>query len=308
MAAYNSAPYIERAILSVQNQSHSDWELIVIDDCSTDSTARLIADFAKNDKRIIYLRQERNGGPALARNRALDEASGDWITILDADDAFKGDRLKRMLEAAKVNDAYFVADNQVFFDFDDRNEAGTVFSKNQKLKILSFEDLLYSEYPRQYRLGYMKPLIRRSILTINGIRYEPDLRYAEDFMLYAEFILTGYKCILISEPLYIYTTQRSKTSGQASPASHTVFTPGTKVDIADRLARKYDASLTKSQSAALRKYRKYVKIYAAAHSMSRLKGERRFGRLISSLVINPKGAAMFLAGQKPFRSMSGLEL
>jgi succinoglycan biosynthesis protein ExoO len=308
MAAYNSAPYIERAILSVQNQTHSDWELIIIDDCSTDFTADLIGELSKNDERIIYHRQDKNKGPAAARNRGLSEASGEWFTILDADDAFKPDRLKRMLDAAILNDAHFVADNQIFYNFDDGIEAGSVFSVNQKLKTLSFEDLLHSEYPKQYRLGYMKPLIWRSILKSHNIRYEEDLRYAEDFTLYAEFILTGSKCILMPEPLYIYTTQRSKTSGQLSPASHTVFTPTTKIDIADRLAKKYGSVLTTSQSAALRKYRNYVKTYAAAHFMSRLKGERRFGKLIRSLVINPKGAAMFLAGQKPFRSMSGLEL
>lgn len=308
MAAYNSASWIKRAISSVQEQTHSDWELLIVDDCSADSTAELIAELAKDDGRIIYHRQDRNRGPASARNRALDEASGDWITILDADDAFKKDRLKRMLDAATSNDAQFVADNQVFYNFDDGSEAETVFSVNQKVKTLTFEDLLHSEYPKQYRLGYMKPLIQRSILKTHGIRYHSDLRYAEDFTLYAEFLLTGHKAMLIPDPLYVYTTQRSKKSGLSSPASHTVFTPQTKIEIADRLASKYEAVLTASQSAALQKYRNFVETYAAAHSMSKLKGERRFGELIRSLVANPKGAAMFLAGQKPFRSMSGLEL
>lgn len=308
MAAYNSAQCIKRSISSVQEQTHSDWELLIVDDCSIDSTAELIAEFAENDGRIIYRRQDKNRGPSSARNRALDEASGEWITILDADDAFKRDRLKRMLEAATANNAQFVADNQVYYNFDDKTEAGFVFSIEQKLKNLSLEDLLHSEYPKQYRLGYMKPLIQRSILEKHGIRYNSDLRYAEDFMLYAEFIIMGYKSILIPDPLYIYTTQRSKKSGLSSPASHTVFTPKTKIEIADRLAIKYDAVLNKSQSAALRKYKNFVETYAAAHSMSQLKGERRFGELIKSLVANPKGAAMFLAGQKPFRSISGLEL
>jgi len=87
MPAYNAGPYIEETIRSVQGQTHQNWELIVVDDGSTDETAEKVEAVAQHDPRVKLLRQA-NAGKSAARNTGLDLASGEFITFLDADDSF----------------------------------------------------------------------------------------------------------------------------------------------------------------------------------------------------------------------------
>ena len=93
MPAYNSAAFIRRAIESVWAQTHLPLELIVVDDGSSDDTAAVAAAV---DPRTKVVRQP-NGGPGAARNRGVKESSGDWIAFLDADDAWRPNKLERQL-------------------------------------------------------------------------------------------------------------------------------------------------------------------------------------------------------------------
>jgi glycosyltransferase involved in cell wall biosynthesis len=95
--AFNAAPWIGEAIASVQAQSHPRWELLIVDDGSTDSTAEIVAEYAAADGRIHLFRQANSGLPAIARNRALAEATGDWIAFLDSDDLWLPEKLEAQL-------------------------------------------------------------------------------------------------------------------------------------------------------------------------------------------------------------------
>ncbi len=110
--AYNAAATIIRCIESVQKQSYQNYELIIIDDGSTDSTADLCCNYANNDPKIIFVKQK-NAGPAAARNHGLRISSGRWITFLDADDEMTEDCLKTALQAAKTHTADIVLWNMV---------------------------------------------------------------------------------------------------------------------------------------------------------------------------------------------------
>src|ERR1700722_10434370 len=98
MAAYNAETSISRAIESLKQQTLSDWELIVIDDCSNDNTGGVVEALAKRDPRIHYERMPANKGPAAARNIGFAQAQGDWITILDSDDVYEVDRLQFLFD------------------------------------------------------------------------------------------------------------------------------------------------------------------------------------------------------------------
>ena len=93
---YNAAPYISRTIHSVQNQTISEWEMIIVDDGSNDNSADIIKDFASNDARIKLLQKE-NGGSASARNMGLAIAQGKFIQFLDADDTIESSKLERQI-------------------------------------------------------------------------------------------------------------------------------------------------------------------------------------------------------------------
>ena len=102
MPSYNTAEYISESIASVREQTYTDWELIIVDDCSTDNTDEIVKPFL-SDKRIKYMKNETNGGAAVSRNRALREAKGKWIAFLDSDDQWHPEKLEKQIGFMKKN-------------------------------------------------------------------------------------------------------------------------------------------------------------------------------------------------------------
>lgn len=101
MPSYNTGKYIAASIDSVRQQTYQNWELIIVDDCSTDDTDSIVK--AIQDSRIRYLKNNNNLGAAISRNRALREAKGRWIAFLDSDDLWSPDKLKKQIEFMKMN-------------------------------------------------------------------------------------------------------------------------------------------------------------------------------------------------------------
>ena len=87
MPSYNTGCYIKNAIESVLSQTYSDWELLIVDDCSSDNTDEVVKVYL-TDQRIKYIKNEKNSGAAVSRNCALREAKGRWIAFLDSDDIY----------------------------------------------------------------------------------------------------------------------------------------------------------------------------------------------------------------------------
>lgn len=109
MPSFNTAEYISDAIKSIRKQTYMNWELIIVDDCSTDHSIDVIRSF--RDPRIILLRNEKNSGAAISRNYALREAKGKWIAFLDSDDIWAPEKLKKQIQ--------FMKDNGFAFTFTD---------------------------------------------------------------------------------------------------------------------------------------------------------------------------------------------
>lgn len=101
MPSYNTAQYIAETIQSVLTQTYTNWELIIVDDCSIDNTDEIIATFT--DSRIRYLKNEHNSGAAVSRNRALKEAKGKWIAFLDSDDVWHPEKLEKQISFMEKN-------------------------------------------------------------------------------------------------------------------------------------------------------------------------------------------------------------
>ena len=96
MPSYNTAEYITDSIKSIQTQNYPYWELIIVDDCSTDNSMEVIRFF--NDPRIKLLQNEKNSGAAISRNYALREAKGKWIAFLDSDDIWAPEKLEKQIK------------------------------------------------------------------------------------------------------------------------------------------------------------------------------------------------------------------
>lgn len=118
MPAYNAEEFIEEAISSVLAQSESDLELIVIDDCSSDDTRKIIKEFAERDGRVRLVVNEHNMGVAKTRNRGLDLFRGDYVALLDSDDYWEPNMLEKMITCARETGAditycsYAIVDEQ----------------------------------------------------------------------------------------------------------------------------------------------------------------------------------------------------
>jgi teichuronic acid biosynthesis glycosyltransferase TuaG len=103
--AYNATATLAAAIESAQAQDFTDWEMIIVDDCSGDGTTALASRYANDDARIRVIRRSTNGGVAVARNQALDVATGRYIAFLDSDDIWLPEKLSLQLQFMQENDA-----------------------------------------------------------------------------------------------------------------------------------------------------------------------------------------------------------
>jgi teichuronic acid biosynthesis glycosyltransferase TuaG len=104
---YNAARFVGATIESVLSQTYEDWELLVVDDCSRDETAEIVARYAASDPRVRLLRHERNGGPARSRDTAIAAARGRYVAFLDSDDLWLPWKLERQLAYMRQTGAAF---------------------------------------------------------------------------------------------------------------------------------------------------------------------------------------------------------
>ncbi len=119
---YQAAAFLEETIESVRSQKEQDWELLLVDDCSSDGGPEIALRYGREDPRIRLLRQPENRGAAAARNRGLEEAAGRYIAFLDSDDLWKKDRLSAELAFMKAHQAGFVFSG---YEFADESGKGT---------------------------------------------------------------------------------------------------------------------------------------------------------------------------------------
>jgi len=104
---YNCGKFITETIESVIGQTYKNWEMIIVDDCSKDNTQEIVKKYLKNDKRIKYIKFEKNQGAAIARNTAIREAKGRYIAFLDSDDLWSKDKLEKQINFMKKNSYSF---------------------------------------------------------------------------------------------------------------------------------------------------------------------------------------------------------
>ena len=115
MPSYNTAKFIGETINSVLAQSYANWELIIVDDCSTDNTDDVVNQYLA-DERIRYIKNDTNSGAAVSRNRALQEANGKWIAFLDSDDLWEPDKLQKQISFMRDNSYHFSYTNYIEID------------------------------------------------------------------------------------------------------------------------------------------------------------------------------------------------
>jgi glycosyltransferase involved in cell wall biosynthesis len=216
VANYNGEKFIADAIRSACNQSLRSIEVIVSDDASTDSSIQIIKSLVAEDSRIRLIESSVNAGAAAARNRALDVARGQWISILDSDDLMHPDRLLSLIGEGVKSNADIVTDDLLLFDTDRRAPPQTLFAgrwSNAALWV-SAEDYLATNnfYGRGPALGYLKPIFRASIIATQNLRYDERLTIAEDYNFVFQLLMAGAKFRTVPQIGYFYRRHSGSVS------------------------------------------------------------------------------------------------
>jgi succinoglycan biosynthesis protein ExoO len=197
--AYKAARYIGQAIESVQAQTLTDWEMIIVDDASPDETAEVVKRYL-DDPRIKLIRSERNRGECGARNLALEAAQGEWVAPLDADDWFAPQRLERLWQIAQEKGAILVADLQLQID-DNGQTYGVAFSDTLQPPTVPTR---YSirDYLREHIA--IKPFFSRRHALDHNLRYPEGIVLGGDHIFQTQLQLKGAELWIVPEPNYYY--------------------------------------------------------------------------------------------------------
>ena len=218
MPAYNAASTISFALFSILKQTHQSFEVIVCDDYSRDNTQYVVEGF--KDPRIRLLISESNLGPGLARDKAIREARGSWVALIDADDAWHPERLSRLLDAGtRINSDVLFDDALLCHDGGEtlipwrRIHGHSAFGAHDSFpRQVSIED-----YIREDRL-LIQPLIRTEFIRKHGIRHSTR-RFGEDAEFYLRLGLCGARFCYLPQPLYHYRITPGSLTAQASDPS-----------------------------------------------------------------------------------------
>ncbi|WP_134680588.1 glycosyltransferase family 2 protein [Paracoccus ravus] len=203
--AYNAFRTIGQAVSSALLQPEVA-EVVVVDDASTDDTAAAAWRADDASGRLKVLRLESNGGPALARNKAIAASSAPWIAILDSDDMFLPARFTTLFAAGPFD---LAADNIALIADQPANRRAQLAipqlpacAKELALTQFIAGNLTQGGMGRN-ETGLLKPLIRRDLLQRTGLSYDEDLRLGEDFILYVRLMARGARFITINSCGYV---------------------------------------------------------------------------------------------------------
>ncbi|MBR3383164.1 MAG: glycosyltransferase family 2 protein [Clostridia bacterium] len=192
MAAYNAEKYIGQAISSVVAQSVKDWELIVIDDCSTDRTPMIIENAAGKDDRIRFYKNEKNIGAARTRNRAFELCRGRYIALLDSDDLWSPDKLEKQIACAMQTGADIVSCSYAMIDEKGDKKCNDFIVPKE----IDFDAML-----KRSTISCSTALLNRA--SIEDRKF-PTEHYHEDYAYWMLLLMNGAKAVGIPEVLASY--------------------------------------------------------------------------------------------------------
>jgi succinoglycan biosynthesis protein ExoO len=243
------------------------------------------------DPRIRLIAMPRNAGPSAARNAGFAVATGDWLAILDADDAFAPERLEELVRFGRETGADIVADDLAYFDAaaDRVTGRGMSATEGAVLGPIDLRDYVAHNLATGHAFdwGLLKPVFRRETLSRFGIRYEPTLRHGEDFKLMAEFLCAGARFHILNKPLYLYTQRQGAVSGRLSGMTRTTIGYGLLRDASLALAEDSRIKSDPALVALLRQRAQGLGRFDDAHFFSTAVRARAFGAILDRVRHNP---------------------
>lgn len=178
---FNSEAYVSESINSVLNQTYSNWELILIDDCSKDRTLEIVETFLLKSPNIKIIKNQENFGAAITRNKGIEASKGDYIAFLDGDDLWKPEKLEKQITFMLTQNC-----DVCFSSYEQIDVVGKPLNKLIKaIPELSYQKLLKSNY-----IGNLTGMYNVQIL---GKIKAPNLRKRQDWLLWLNALKTSGK-------------------------------------------------------------------------------------------------------------------
>lgn len=198
MPTYNCAQYISKSLDSVIAQTVSDWEIQIVDDCSTDNTFEVVSPYLDKYKNIHYHVLPKNSGPAVARTVAIKKATGKYIAFLDSDDLWMPEKLEKQIAFMKKTGANFSATGYRWID-ENGNDLHTAFIPPKK-----------TDYKKMIRLS--NPIGNLSVIYNQdalGKFKVPEIKKRNDFALWLQILKKTDYCYGMEDVLGIYRVGRT---------------------------------------------------------------------------------------------------
>ena len=210
--SYNSEIFIKDTIQSVVIQTYKNWEMIIVDDCSSDSSVGLIQELIKDESRIKLVVLEKNAGAAMARNKALELASGRYLAFLDSDDIWLPTKLEKQLKFMQTNN-YPIS----FTSYETIDENG--FESNHIIHAV--DELDIEKYLKNTIIGFSTSMIDTKLIKekINFL----NIRIRQDTNLWVTILKNGYKAYGIKEVLVKYRVHSNSISANKIKAAKGVW-------------------------------------------------------------------------------------
>ena len=196
--AYNVAAYIAETIESVLAQTYTNWEMLIVNDCSKDNTAEIVQSYAAKDKRIKLINLKQNSGAAVARNTAIQNAKGRYIAFLDSDDLWKKEKLQKQIEFMQQNDYAFTYSSYEHFK---------ETKENIQNQVQIPKSLNYNQALKGNQIGCLTVMLDRK--QIANIHFTTQKH--EDYILWLNILKQGITAYGIQESLELYRTGNSKS-------------------------------------------------------------------------------------------------
>jgi teichuronic acid biosynthesis glycosyltransferase TuaG len=212
MPAYNAEKYLGESIKSVLRQTWTNWQLIIIDDGSTDNTENISRFYEKFDSRIIYYKNDSNVGVAEARNIGVSHAIGLWIAFLDSDDCWESTKLKKQLCVADERNSKFLF-------------TGSAFMNHQGKKINYYmnvpEQISYHKLLKQNLISCSSVLVHRSLIVPFP---KSSSSIHEDYVVWLQILRNNQiSACGINEPLLVYRISSTSVSANKYKSSIMTF-------------------------------------------------------------------------------------
>ena len=198
MPSYNTGRFIKETIESVLAQSYPVWELIIVDDCSTDNTDDVVNQYLA-DERICYIKNDTNSGAAVSRNRALREAKGKWIAFLDSDDLWEPDKLQKQISFMIDNGYHFSYTNYIEIDEESKANGKSVTGPKRISK------------HGMYNFCWMGCLTVMYDADTVGLIQIADIKKNNDYAMWLK-VCKKANCYLLNETLARYRKRRGSIS------------------------------------------------------------------------------------------------